>query len=387
MVSLSQIQSSNARISSDLPAGLVAVFVGGTGAIGETTMKSFAKHAVSPRIYFIGWSKEAATRIQSDLEAVNPAGEYHFIAADVSLLRSVDDACREIKAKERAVNLVHLTSGTVAAGKDTTEGLRYQSAVAYYSRIRFIVNLLPLLQRAPALRRVLTVFGGTKEGSLDVNDLDSRRVPLGKLRGHLSSTVTLALESLAFEAPNVSFVHAFPGSVRSKSGVQRGRRVSSSNGNNSKAMPGAIYGALHSLFAVPPLLGLGGGTMPFTEAGERQLFVATSARFPARYHHHHKSSSSSSSSPVLGSGDASPGPVNTHNNNTTVGVSCPRGVPIARGTDARGGTGVYSVSYDAETAPHKVDELLQGLRDRDVVRKLWLHTEEEFVRATGSAFV
>ncbi|KAK0717838.1 hypothetical protein B0T26DRAFT_776835 [Lasiosphaeria miniovina] len=57
-------QSSNARIGSDLSAGLVAVFVGGgTGVIGETTMKSFAKHAVSPRIYLIGWSKEAATWI------------------------------------------------------------------------------------------------------------------------------------------------------------------------------------------------------------------------------------------------------------------------------------------------------------------------------------
>jgi NADP-dependent 3-hydroxy acid dehydrogenase YdfG len=59
MVSLSDIQSSNSRIASTLPRGLVAVFVGATSGIGETTLKQFAKHAHQPRVYFIGRSQEA----------------------------------------------------------------------------------------------------------------------------------------------------------------------------------------------------------------------------------------------------------------------------------------------------------------------------------------
>jgi NADP-dependent 3-hydroxy acid dehydrogenase YdfG len=117
MVSIGQIRSSNARIAEYLPAGLVAVFAGGTSGIGESTMKQFARHAVQPRIYFIGRSDNAAARISAELTAINPAGKYRFIRADLSLLHNVDDVCREIKTKESYVNLLFLTPGTLLTGK------------------------------------------------------------------------------------------------------------------------------------------------------------------------------------------------------------------------------------------------------------------------------
>src|SRR4051795_10506469 len=67
MVSLPDIESSNARISTALPPGLVAVFVGGTNGIGETTLKRFAKHARQPRAYFIGRSQEAFLRAANEI--------------------------------------------------------------------------------------------------------------------------------------------------------------------------------------------------------------------------------------------------------------------------------------------------------------------------------
>lgn len=117
MVSFSQMQSSNTRIIEVLPAGLVAVFVGGTSGIGETTMKQLAKNTVEPRIYFVGRSREAATRIMAELHELNPAGEYHFIQADVSLLHAVDWVCREIQARESVVNLLFLTPGVVSTSQ------------------------------------------------------------------------------------------------------------------------------------------------------------------------------------------------------------------------------------------------------------------------------
>lgn len=112
MVSLEDVQASNSRITSTLPAGLVAIFVGGTSGIGETSLKQFVKHARKPRVYFIGRSQDAADRIAAECGMLNAEAELVFIKADTSLIRTVDEVCEGIKMKEQAVNLLFLTTGT-----------------------------------------------------------------------------------------------------------------------------------------------------------------------------------------------------------------------------------------------------------------------------------
>lgn len=111
MVSLSDVRSSNSLISSTFPLGLVAVFVGATSGIGEITLKKFAKYTRQPRAYFIGRSQDAADRIVVECKALNPAGEYIFVKADVSLIRVVDEVCKEITVKEKVLNLLFLSAG------------------------------------------------------------------------------------------------------------------------------------------------------------------------------------------------------------------------------------------------------------------------------------
>jgi hypothetical protein len=115
MVSLPDVQSSNDQIAK-LPAGLVAVFVGATNGIGEATLKEFARSAKSPRAYFVGRSQEAGNRITAECRQLNPEGEYLFIKADLSLIRNVDEVCREIKSKEKAINLLFLSCGSARYG-------------------------------------------------------------------------------------------------------------------------------------------------------------------------------------------------------------------------------------------------------------------------------
>ena len=117
MVSLPICQASNSYVAKALPAGLVAVFVGGTNGIGETTLKQFAKHTRSPRVYFVGRSQEAGARIAAVCKTLNSEGEYYFMKADTSLIRVVDDICRDIKRKEKSINLLFLTTGTLIAGQ------------------------------------------------------------------------------------------------------------------------------------------------------------------------------------------------------------------------------------------------------------------------------
>jgi hypothetical protein len=98
---------------------------------------------------------------------------------------------------------------------ETVEGLHYAAALVVHSRTRFIVNLLPLLQKATGLRHVVSVFTATKEGPIDTTDFQGWKVPLMAQRSHASSLVTLSFEALATKAPDVSSIHNFPGFVRS----------------------------------------------------------------------------------------------------------------------------------------------------------------------------
>jgi NAD(P)-dependent dehydrogenase (short-subunit alcohol dehydrogenase family) len=113
MVSLKDVQLSNSHIASSLPPHLVAVFVGSTSGIGEHSLKTFAKYANKPRIYFVGRSQESADRILAELKGLNADGEYNFIKADVSSIQTVDEVCQDIKNKEKSINLLFLCPGAM----------------------------------------------------------------------------------------------------------------------------------------------------------------------------------------------------------------------------------------------------------------------------------
>ena len=138
MVSLLDVQSSNSRIASALPPGLVAVFGGAASGIGETTLKQFAKHARQPRVYFVGRSQEAGDRIAAECKTLNSKGQYIFIKAETSLIRTVDDICRDIKSKEKSVNLLFLSTGTliVNVGMSPIFVERFNSHGGQFIRVR-----------------------------------------------------------------------------------------------------------------------------------------------------------------------------------------------------------------------------------------------------------
>ncbi|KAB8670394.1 hypothetical protein FH972_026307 [Carpinus fangiana] len=337
MPSLQEIQKSNSLISTSLPAGLVAVFVGSTSGIGEYSMVQFAKHARSPRIYFVGRSQESADRLQSHMKTLNPEGTYTFIKADTALLKNVDDVCRDIKSKEKAINLLFISTGTLLFGTKTAEGLHMAASLVRYSRSRFVVNLLPELRAATSLRRVVSVFAGTKEGSVDTNDLPGWKVNLLATRGHAASSVTFSLEGLAKRAPDVTFIHDFPGPVKS---------------NLIRGGEGAIVGAMKYLAKALGPLGL---AIPNEECGDRHVFLATSAKYPA----------------------GKPG------EKDAVAVALGDGQVVAKGSDGKTGSGVYTVDQHGEPQGAKVEALLADMRKNGVADKVCEEIQTEFLRITG----
>lgn len=113
MVLYTEVQASNSQISTILPAGLVAIFVGATNGIGEYTLKQFAKHAKAPKVYLIGRSEEAGDRISRECQQLNPEGVFNFIQADCSLIKNVEQVCKDLQAKEKCINLLFLSIGTL----------------------------------------------------------------------------------------------------------------------------------------------------------------------------------------------------------------------------------------------------------------------------------
>ncbi|KAL5465109.1 hypothetical protein PMIN06_000848 [Paraphaeosphaeria minitans] len=248
MVDFTTIHASNAS----LPTHLTAVFVGGTSGIGLYTLLALARHCKAPKIYIIGRSHAAADSILADLQTINPNGTYTFLASDVSLIKNVDAACALIAQKELCINILCLSQGAVSVGRETGEGLHLIASLVLHLRTRFILNLLPLLRAAQGVKRVVYVFTGTKEGPLAAAELQMRSVksPL-RARGQAASAVTLLLEEVGRRAPEVGFVHTYPGFVSSNIGRD--------------------FGVMAK--------GLGWVYVPVEESGERNLWLCTSARF------------------------------------------------------------------------------------------------------------
>ena len=117
MVSLSTVQASNALINSTLPAGLVAVFCGGTSGIGEATLFEFTKNAIRPKVYIVGRSQDAANRNIAKCRMINKNGDYRFVKADLTLMNEVDAVCEQIKRQEKAVNILFLSQGQSPAAR------------------------------------------------------------------------------------------------------------------------------------------------------------------------------------------------------------------------------------------------------------------------------
>lgn len=272
MVSYKEIQASNALIN-DATAPRVAVFVGGTSGIGKFTIRALVATGASVRIYLVGRksSQERMHAFIQELHAINPKAELIWTEGEVALLAETKRVCAAIKSKESRVDLLFLTAGYAPFGtrRETAEGLEIAQSLEYYSRMLFVLHLLPLLGDAEAPKVVSVLAGGLERATIDLDDLDLKKP--GNFGGFKAQTQyaamnTTTLEKLANDNPNVTFIHSWPGSVNTGN-VRRG------------SDPNSIW-AWFVWLILEPLIGL----IAFSdeESGQRHLFQSTSAAFGGR---------------------------------------------------------------------------------------------------------
>ncbi|RAH71892.1 short-chain dehydrogenases/reductase [Aspergillus aculeatinus CBS 121060] len=330
MPTLNEVRQSNATLSTSRPE-LIAVFVGGTSGIGEATAKQLAQSVNQPTIHVVGRSAASGSRVLEELRAANPDGKFHFIQADLSLLRNVDTACEQIKEKEKSIDLLFLSTGHLAMSKnETEEGLDDNHVLRYYGRMRFIHNLLPLLENSTGAPRVVSVLAAGQEGHVDEHNLDLRQTwSFRKAATYAATLNSLALEHLAAAHPTVGFAHVFPGIVRTP-------LMQSTFGN----WAGAVLGVLSRPLSMTP-----------EESGQRNLFIATSAAYPA-------------AKPRDASG--------------YVGTPLAAGLRTAVASTGQVGAGSYILNYDGKNATK--EKLMAEYRERGFAGKVWEHTVETFRR-------
>lgn len=219
----------------------------------------------------------------------------------------------------------------------TSEGLPVAFSLVSHSRLRFILNLLPLIQKAKALRRVVSVAAASCEGPIDLHNIPALGLSLRQFRDHSASTQTLLLEEVARRAPDVSFVHTVPGVV--KSGILRDMEPSVT---------------LSIIVAISKVLSPFINTSP-DECAERLIFVASTAIF----------------TPRQGTMDFP-------------GVPLSACLTVARGSDGHIGSGIYTIDNKGESSPLKIEQLLFELRKSGAAREIWEYVMADFLRITGA---
>ncbi|KAL6246653.1 hypothetical protein RBB50_005960 [Rhinocladiella similis] len=269
MVSFQIVQQSNAGIAS-LPQGLVALFIGATSGIGQSALEHFARHASAPRIYTVARPAAVTSHeaLITSLRQANATGTYNIVTADVSLVSEVDRVVDIIKQKETKLDILVMSAGFMAfeGRKNTSEGLDPSMSTRYYSRLRAVQQLLPLLNNdAVRSPRILSVLAGGIEGPLQEDDLDLRNPEhwtYWTSSVHSTTMGTLALERIAQENPRLSIVHWYPGAVATRGLANAGKYGMKPPNPASQDEFGAraVFLATNDRYAVQ-----GGGLVPVPE--------------------------------------------------------------------------------------------------------------------------
>ncbi|KAK1757996.1 hypothetical protein QBC47DRAFT_373528 [Echria macrotheca] len=266
------IRQANAAFAAEHNTELVAVFAGGTGGIGSSTLEKLAAVVESATFYIAGRSTVRFAPQRAALEKINPNVKIVFFECDISLLADVDAFAKLVRENETKVDYLYMSPGVlplVGGAQYTKEGLERSFALSYYSRLRLTYNLLPLLQTAPH-PRVLSVLNGGREAPLVEDDLGMEKnwTALGAM-GQVTTLNTLAFDHLASQNHKIAFIHAFPGFVKTEIGA------------NMKAAPDAgILGQIYAsvVKGVVSIMMFFLGITP-EESGERMAYHLTSSTF------------------------------------------------------------------------------------------------------------
>lgn len=204
--------------------------------------------------------------------------------------------------------------------------------VNYYSRVRWILNMMPLLEaasKADELSRVITVLAAGSEGDVRLDDLELKHnFTLHACLAHCVVMTDFVIEELSRRYPGTSFSHSYPGTV--KTGI-------------ANELSGPVRLAVKLMYAVmtPWIINV-------QESGERHYFQMTSQVYPAAQ-------------------------------GKTAGIPPPEGMTYFKGMDGTPGGGAYLLDWDGKTCGD--ESVLRKYRELNMGTVVWDHTMKMFAQA------
>ncbi|KIK00464.1 hypothetical protein K443DRAFT_7662 [Laccaria amethystina LaAM-08-1] len=250
MSSLASIRSSNAAFSPSYPP--IALFVGGTSGIGQAMAEAFGKYTQgNATIIIAGRNRAAADAIIAKLpKPTTPGVSHEFVECDATLMKNVHATTKEILSRHPKINFLVMSPGymTLKGRDETEEGIDRKLALNYYARWTFANGLLPALKKAKEDgedAKVCSVLGAGKGGEIDVEDLGLKKSFSVANAALASPTYTdLMMEELAERNPDLTFIHAYPGFVRTN-------LLSSAQSVILRATSGIINGLTYAVSTAP----------------------------------------------------------------------------------------------------------------------------------------
>ncbi|KAI2629581.1 hypothetical protein GGR54DRAFT_635763 [Hypoxylon sp. NC1633] len=271
MTPVATVIRSNAEFASQNIQGAVCVFAGATSGIGARTLERMTTMFASATFYVLGRSAMQFANQYKILHSLNPQINILYIETEVSLISGIDAACEQIAATERKVDFLCMSMGSIPMNGAvySPEGIETCFALSYYSRIRLVTNLLPLLRQSQG-PRVLSVLNGGKEKHIDEQDIGlARKWSLFAVVKHTTLMTSLVFDHLAASDDQITFMHNCPSLVKS----DNLRRIS-------------VYKSPRFLWRIVRATTKGQmGNMRFCigmspkEAGEREAFHLTSSKY------------------------------------------------------------------------------------------------------------
>ncbi|KAG5638299.1 hypothetical protein H0H81_000824 [Sphagnurus paluster] len=201
----------------------VAIFVGGTAGIGQGLVEAFSRHTKgNAHIVIVGRNRAAADTIIAALPRPSDNAQYthEFVQCDVTLMKNVESVTKELLTRLPKINFLFMSPGFMSLNgrTETPEGIDRKLAVHYYSRWKFVDGLLPALLRAKNTgedAKVLSVLAAGKGGNIDLDDLGLKKTYSVSNAGLAAPTYNdLMLQEFAEKNPGLTFVHSYPGWVK-----------------------------------------------------------------------------------------------------------------------------------------------------------------------------
>ncbi|KAK7687270.1 hypothetical protein QCA50_009775 [Cerrena zonata] len=224
---MSALRTAVSANSSFSPSYLpVAIFVGGTGGIGQGTAEAFARHTKgNAHIIIVGRNRVAAETIISKFPTPTAEGAKHeFVYCDLTLMKNIENTTKSLLERLPRVNFLVLSTASVTkiGREETEEGIDKKLATFYYGRFKFINDMLPALRNAVARDEVASVYCIAAAGrgkTIDWDDLGLKKTyRFVSVRQQVPRYLDIITQEFSIQNPAISFIHAWPGTVRTNLG-------------------------------------------------------------------------------------------------------------------------------------------------------------------------